>query len=57
MDENDFVDGCDLDFRDPSQETTDENIDVLVMFADVWDDEKAVEQRRADLLELGATDV
>ncbi len=52
--DEDGVDGCDLDFRDPVQLTDDEDILALAMFADVFGDEKAVEQRRVELVDLDA---
>ena len=52
MPEPDDLDGCDLDFDDASKNTRDgDEVDALVMFADCWDDEAAVEARRAELIE------
>lgn len=47
------LDGCDLDFTAGPQ-TTDDDVDALVMFADVFDDPEAVERRRVELVELSA---
>jgi hypothetical protein len=56
MNEPDDLDGCSLPFDDPDLNTTDgEQLDALVMFADVWDDAEAVERRRVELIELAAT--
>lgn len=54
MTEDDDLDGCELPFDDPEVNTGDDQVDVLVMFADVWDDPEAVEERRSDLVELEA---
>jgi len=48
----DDLDGCELDFDDASKNTRDgDEIDALVMFADVFDDPAAVEARRRELVE------
>lgn len=47
--------GDDVDFTDPAHVTEDgEQTDALVMFADVWDEPDAVEQRRAELVDWDA---
>jgi hypothetical protein len=51
----DDLDGCDLDFTDPAQLTQDgEQTLALVMFADCWDSDEAVEERRVELIEWAA---
>lgn len=45
------LDGCEMEFDDPSMNTRDDQLDALVMFADCWDDDKAVEARRVELVE------
>jgi hypothetical protein len=45
------LDGCEVDFDNPESNTSDGDVDALVMFADVFDDPDAVEQRRAELVE------
>lgn len=56
--EEDVLDGCDIDFNDPEKETSDEDVAALVLFADVeFLDEDAVEARKAEykaLAEAGA---
>lgn len=53
--EPDDLDGCDEDFTDLAHVTEDgEQVDALVMFADVWDDPEAVEARRVELTEWDA---
>lgn len=54
---DDDLDACgpEIDFADPAHLTEDgEQTDALVLFADVWDDPAAVEQRRAELVEWDA---
>lgn len=50
------LDPCgEIDFADPHHRTDDgEQTDALVMFADCWDDEAAVERRKAELEALDA---
>lgn len=49
------LDGCDVDMTVEDQLTEDgEQTNALVMFADCWDDPKAVEQRRVELIEWSA---
>ena len=56
--DDDFLDGCELDFDDPEMNTPDEDIDALVLFADVnFLDDEVVEARKAEyaaLAEAGA---
>lgn len=53
--DNDFIDGCDINFASPSMYTTDEGAIGLVMFADVeFTDPKAIEQRKAEWVALFA---
>jgi len=53
MEDDDFLDGCDLDFTDPEKITTDEDIDALVLFADVdFLDPISVLIREQELFEL-----
>lgn len=48
-------DACDVSFDIPEKNTTDENIDALVLFADVdWNDAEAVAKRKAEWEELFA---
>lgn len=55
--DDDDLDGCELAFDDPNMNTDDgEQIDALVMFADVWGDPDAVERRRVELTEWSAAD-
>lgn len=55
MSDHDDLDGCDLSFDDPNTNTQDgEQVDALAMFADVWDDPDAVEERRRQLVEWDA---
>lgn len=55
MSDPDDLDGCELPFDDQTSNTADgEQVDALVMFADVWDDPDAVERRRVELIELEA---
>lgn len=49
MDDDDFLDGCEVDMADPGQVSDDAAVEILQMFADVWDDPAAVEQRQLDL--------
>lgn len=49
------LDACDESFDIPEKNTTDENVDALLMFADCWDDPAAVEQRAADLRALAGS--
>jgi hypothetical protein len=52
-DEPSDLDGCDLDFAQEDQVTEDgEQVAALAMFADVWDDPDAVDQRRRDLISI-----
>ncbi len=44
------LDGCDLDFYDPNMNTSDSDVDALVLFADCWDDPAAVDRRREELI-------
>jgi hypothetical protein len=56
-DDNDDLDPCgpEVNFADPQYVTDDgEQVDALVMFADVFGDGAAVAQRAADLRELDA---
>jgi hypothetical protein len=54
LDDDDFLDGCDVRMDEPDQVTEDgEQTDALLMFADVWDDPDAVDQRRIELIEWG----
>jgi hypothetical protein len=47
------LDGCDEDFTLVDQLTEDgEQVDALVMFADCWDDPRAVYQRSQELISL-----
>lgn len=48
------LDGCAVDMAQEDQITTDESVDALVMFADCWDDQEAVERRRVELVEWAA---
>lgn len=50
--EDDFIDGCEVDFVNDADTTSDEDIDALVMFADVWGDPAAVWIRRLEMMEL-----
>lgn len=51
---SDELDGCDLDFDDPASNTTDGDVDALVMFAGVqFDDPTAVEEQRRRLAAWG----
>lgn len=51
--EDDFLDGCELDFDVPELATDDDQVDALVLFADVeFDDEEAVQKRMAEYKEL-----
>ena len=51
--DDDFLDGCDLEFDDPETNTPDEDIDALVLFADVdFLDEAAVERRKQEYAAL-----
>jgi hypothetical protein len=46
------LDGCDVDMDRPDKLTEDgEQTDALVMFADCWDDDQAIEERRRELTE------
>lgn len=46
---DDAVDGCGLDFDDNSKNTRDEEVDALVLFADVdFEDPDAVASRQAE---------
>jgi hypothetical protein len=57
MSDPDDLDGCSLPFDDVAHNTDDgEQLDALVMFADVWDDAEAVERRRVELVEWNAAD-
>lgn len=49
--EDDHLDGCDVDMTAEDQITADEDIDALTMFADCWDDPAAVEQRVRELVD------
>lgn len=51
--EPDDLDGCDLPFGTVDR-THDDDIDALVIFADVFDDPDAVERRRVEMVEWGA---
>ncbi len=48
--DDDLLDGCDLDFTDAP--TSDDDLDGVVLFADVSDDPAAIEERRAEWQEL-----
>lgn len=53
--EDAILDGCDLDFVVEDQLTEDgEQTDALVLFADVWDNSSAIEDRRRELIEWAA---
>lgn len=56
--DDDFLDGCELEFDDPEMNCPDEDVDALVLFADVdFLDPEAVEARKAEyatLTEVGA---
>lgn len=56
MDDDDELDGCEVDMNVPELLSTDGDLDALVMFADVWDDPAAVEKRRVELIELSVPD-
>jgi hypothetical protein len=55
LQDDDDLDGCDVDMTQEDQISDDHAIDALVMFADVWDDPAAVEQRRLDLEALNGS--
>lgn len=48
--DDDLLDGCDLDFTEAP--TGDDDLDAVVLFADVADDPAAIERRRAEWQEL-----
>lgn len=49
MEDDDTLDGCALEFDDPEMNCSDEDIDALVLFADVeFDDPEAVAERVAE---------
>jgi hypothetical protein len=48
------LDGCDVDATVEDQLTADDQIAPLVMFADVFGDDDAVEARRTELIEWDA---
>ena len=51
--DDDFLDGCELEFDDPETNTPDEDIDALVLFADVdFLDEATIEARKAEYAAL-----
>lgn len=51
--DDDMLDGCELDFDDPEMNCPDEDLDALVLFADVdFLDDAAVEARRAEYAAL-----
>lgn len=53
--DDDLLDGCELEFDDPEMNCPDEDIDALVLFADVdFLDEAAVEQRKAEYAALAS---
>lgn len=53
MADDDTLCGCDLDFRDPLLITNDEDVDALVLYADVnFEDPEAVAKRQAEYDEL-----
>jgi hypothetical protein len=55
---DDFLDGCELDFDDPEMNCPDADIDALVLFADVdFLDKKAVEARKAEYAALAEAGV
>lgn len=51
-DDDDALDGCEIDMAVTNQVSDDADIILLQMFADVWDDPDAVAQRASDLEEL-----
>lgn len=51
--DDDFLDGCDIEFDDPAMNCPDEDLDALVLFADVdFLDSEAVEARKAEYAAL-----
>lgn len=51
--DNDFLDGCDLDFDDPEMNCSDDDVVALVLFADVdFTDPEAVAARKAEWAEV-----
>ncbi len=48
--DDDLLDGCDLDFT--GTPTSDDDLDSVVLFADVSDDPAAIDARRAEWQEL-----
>lgn len=50
--DDDLLDGCDLDFTEAP--TNDEDLDAVVLFADVSDDQAVIDARRAEWQELFA---
>ena len=53
VEDDDFLDGCDLEFDDPETNTEDGDIDALTLFADVqFDDPDEVAKRKAEWEEL-----
>jgi hypothetical protein len=52
--DDDELDGCDADMTVEDQLTSDDQVAPLVMFADVFGDDEAVEQRRRELMEWDA---
>jgi hypothetical protein len=58
MTENDFLDGCELEFDDPEMNCPDDDIDALVLFADVdFLDKDAVKRREAEYAALAEAGV
>jgi hypothetical protein len=56
--DDDFLDGCELDFDDPEMNCPDKDIDALVLFADVdFLNDEVVAARKAEYAALAEAGV